>query len=216
MRIVILRALYFPVLLIVVIWVSYWVMASPSARPAGSYLQIEVVPISGTSVKLDGRGVRAGKIQTQPGPHILTVTKGGFGSESRTVSVSTNQTLYVGIALQPNASNTQNWYVAHPSDQSLAEGIGSHEADYESKTSLQNNPFIGQLPLVYGDGQGGTISIAQGVPLTPGGLPAIYVTAATPSIRQQVLSFIRNHGYDPATMDLVFYGQFNPLDTSGD
>ena len=211
-----LKRFYFPILLILVVWISYAITAKSGAQQNSGYLQIEAVPINGTSVKVDGKGVSVGTIRVSVGDHVIKVSKPGFGTKGRTVSTGTGQTVYVGIALQPNTPKTQNWYADHPDDQRLAEGLGSHQADYVNKTANQANPFLSQLPLIYGDGQGGIVNISQGVPLQPGGTPAVYVTAATPAIRQGVLTYMRSRGYDPADMDIVFYGQSNPLDTSGD
>jgi hypothetical protein len=209
--------LYFPILLIFLlfVWVSYSVTVHTNSTPANSYLQIEVVP-DGTAVRIDGHGVRNGKTSVSVGSHSITAEKQGFSSKSRTVSTKAGQTVYVGIALQPDTPNTSNWYATHPGDQQQAEGIGSHEADYENQLANQSNAFLGQLPLSYGDGQGGLVTIAQGVPLRAGGPPAIYITASTASTRQGVLTYIRNQGYDPADMDIVFYSQSNPLDSAGD
>ena len=211
-----LKHFYLPLLLLFVIWVSYAITTrSINSSTTDGYLQIEVVPQS-ASINLDGHNAHAGKLAIASGNHTVTVSKLGFDSVTRHIATEPAQTAYIGIALQPNVPGTQNWYTNNPNDERLAEGIGSHEADYENRTANHNNPFLNQLPLAYGDGQGGIVTVSQGVAINPGGPPAVYVTAATPSIRQGVLTYMRSRGYDPAYMDVVFYGQSNPLDTSGD
>ncbi|HEY5152562.1 MAG TPA: PEGA domain-containing protein [Candidatus Saccharimonadales bacterium] len=206
-----LKRLYFPVLLVLVVLISYSVTVRSSGVPSNSYLQIEVAPRS-ASIELDGRGIAAGKVAVPAANHTVTVSKKGFATKSQTVSAKSGQTVYVGIGLESNSSSTRNWYTEHPDDQHLAEGLGSHEADYLNQLANQNNSFLRQLPTIYGDGNGGIVTVAQGVPLSSGGLPGIYVTAATPALRQGVLTYMSSRGYNPATMDIFFYGQNNPLD----
>jgi hypothetical protein len=211
----IVKRFYFPFLCLFVGWLTYATVARPSSPTIDSYIQTEVIP-SGSTLSIDGQGVRAGKYGVASGSHVVIVSKKGFTTKTSTVSTTQSQTVYVGVALQPDSPSTANWYREHPQDQQLAEGLGSHEADYEKQAAIQNNPFLNQLPILYGDGQGGTVNITLGVAISPGGPPAVYVTANTPTDRQGVLAYMRNRGYDPADMDIVFYGQSNPLDNSGD
>lgn len=209
-----LRRVYFPILLLLVSWVSFSLTSRPG-EVNNSYVQIEVAPKS-AHVALDGKSSGAGKIAVPSASHTVTVSKQGFSTQTRTVTTQPDKTTYAGFALLPNSPSTQSWYVNHQSDKLLADGIGSHEADFISSSALKKNPFLKQLPLLYGDGHGGLVHISQGVPISPGGPPAIYITASSPSSRQTALSYIRNRGYNPATMDIVFVGQSNPLGNSGD
>jgi hypothetical protein len=212
----IVKRYYLPVLFILFLWIGYSLTLQSYTQPKSASLQLEVAP-GDSALELDNHKASASTIAVTPGEHTVTASKQGFGTITRTVSASMSKTAYVGIVLQPNTSTTDNWYTVHATDAILADGIGSHAADYGNKLALQGNAFLKQLPISYGDGQGGIIEIAQGIPAEPNGPPAIYVTGATPTIRQSVLTFIRTRGYDPASMDIVFTDQSNPLDSnSGD
>jgi len=180
-----------------------------------SYIQTGVAP-SGAMLKIDGKGIRTGTRKVLTGSYTITASKKGFATITKQVITKTNQTTYISLVLQPNTTSTKNWYLNHPADEKLAEAIGDHLADYEIKIANQQNPFLSQLPTSYGDGLGGFVNISQGIPITNGGQPAIYISAANPTIRQGVLQYINNRGYDTAEMVLVFNGENNPLDGSNE
>lgn len=213
------KLLNFPLLVLALFILSFLITLGLSGNhtSSNSFIEIGAAPL-GASATINGHGASIGKNEVNPGSYTVTVSMKGFASQSQSVSVSMNKSVFVGVSLTPNSADTQNWYATHPSDQTLSDAVGSKLSDYESSTALQNNPFLKQLPLSYGDGLGGFISISQGVPTTTNGPPAVYVRAASPGLRQSVLAYMRNRGYDPANMDIVFYDQVAPLQytNSGD
>ncbi|HUC86812.1 MAG TPA: PEGA domain-containing protein [Candidatus Saccharimonadales bacterium] len=204
----------FPIFLLLVVGISFLVVIKAGQTSTNTFLQIQVAP-SGASVAIDSHDSGSGKQEINPGQHSVTVRKHGFATQTRAVTVNPGQTVYFGAILEPNSSSTQNWYNKHSSDQKLSQTIADHSADYQSSTDQTATPFLQLLPLSYGDGMGGLVTIAQGVPVPGSSQPAIYVTAKAPSTRQGVLEYMRSRGYDPATMDIVFIGTVDPLQEAG-
>lgn len=209
------RRLVFPVLVVAVFGLSYLTANRPNEPAKSSTIQVEVVP-SGTSVKLDGGGIKTGKINVTAANHMIVAEKSGFSPVRKSVSAKAGQTTYVGIVLQPDTDGTRSWYAQHPDDAHAAEGVGSHAADFLNQSVAQQNPLLAQMPIIYGDGQRGLVNIAPGVPVQAGGPPALYIDTESPSARQGALTYLTNHGLDPATVDIVFSNQSNPLEQSGD
>lgn len=204
------RKLLFPLFWLLIAWFSYSITANTGSPKPSSSIKTEVTPVSSV-ITIDGHKVRTGKVVVQPGTHTVSASRNGFGAKSRSVNVKLNETVYVGIVLQPNSPDTSDWYNQHPSDQQLVDGIGSHQADYQNKAAIKAMPFFKQLPTQYGDGYGSLISVDPGSPVPPATLPAVYVTAPNPRDRQSVITYIKSRGYNPADMDMIFYGLQNPL-----
>ncbi len=180
---------------------------------AGFFIQIAAAP-SGASILIDGNNAKAGRNQVQWGDHVVTVSKDGFATQTQNVTTNSKEA-YVDAVLIPNSPTTKNWYDSHPSDQQLAQGISSQAADRNGAAYVRANPFLNQLPTLYGDGNGGFVNIAPGAALPGSSQPAIYISASTPVFRQDALTYIRSHGGKPADMDLVFSDAPAPLSDHG-
>jgi hypothetical protein len=204
----------FPVFLLLVAGLSFILVTRVGQTSTDTFLQIQAAP-QGTAVVIDGHKSSSGTHEINPGEHTIAFNRSGFGSQTQNINAVGGKTVYVGAILQPNTSKTQDWYNHHHSDQQLSQGIADHESDYQATATVQANPFLQLLPLSYGDGSGGRVTIAQGVPLAGSNQPAIYVNATTVVDRQGVLTYMRSRGYDPALMDIVFYDVANPLQISG-
>lgn len=173
--------------------------------PLNSTITVEAAP-SSYKVTIDGKKASPGDNKVTAGQHTITVKKDGFSQQAQTVITAIGQTVYTGFVLVSNSASTKNWYNDHPDDQQLSESISSHSSDYNSELSTQKNTLLQELPVLYGDGRGGLIRIDSGVPIFGSSQPAIYVNAQSPSDRQGVLTWMRSNGYNPANMDIVFYG----------
>ncbi len=179
-------------------------------------ITVQTIP-NDSLLSLDGKTVNAGAIYLKPGTHTLKAARQYFDTVTEQVNTkNTSPSEVIYLLPIPSSPSAIGWLDQHPDIQLQREAQGGLASEILQNQINKQVPFIKQLPLVYGDGQGGIVNISPGVPLHPGGPPAVYVTAATPAIRQDVLTYMRSRGYDPADMDIVFYGQSNPLDTSGD
>lgn len=208
------RRPYLIIILFVVALLSFFSVYKSGGPPNNTSLKVETAP-SGVSIKLDNKSIKDGVIKVPSGNHDVKVTKNGFSSKSETFTTTTSVQTYVGIALNPDSSKTSNWYAAHPSDQLVAQSMGSHEADYINALAVAANPLIKDMPILYGDGQGGLVNISTGVSLFKGGPPAVYISGSTPLIRHQALLYLQNRGFNFTKTDVVFTAVSNPLVNSG-
>jgi hypothetical protein len=170
--------------------------------PKSSIIKIEAAP-EGAKTSIDGKRSHVGENKAVPGKHTITISRDGFKQQSKSTTTGVGEIAYIGVALTPNSSETSNWYDDHPNDQKLSDGIASHSSDYTSEKASQKNTLLQQLPLSFG-GASGEIKLESGIPIVGSSEPAVYVTAATPGDRQSVLAWMRNNGYEPANMDMVF------------
>jgi len=174
------------------------------APPRNSVITVEVAPKS-AKITIDGKKAGVGNNKVFAGKHTVKISKEGFSQQAQTITTQAEQTVYLGTALSSNSPKTQNWYKENPDDQKLSEGISSHQSDYDSQTAVQSNTLLQQLPISIG-GAFGTTTIGSGIPVQGSNQPAIYISAPTATDRQSALAWMRNNGYNPATMDIVFNG----------
>lgn len=168
-----------------------------------SSLKIEAVP-KDTVITVDGNPARTGNVAVTPGTHTVEAFRGGFEDQSQTINTQINNTTYVGFVMEPDSEETVGWYKQYPADNKLAEAISSRQYDQQTSTAVEQNSLLQQLPVRYGDGHGGLIVIASGVPIKSSGPPAVYIHGSLPADRQSALQWIRSNGFNPATMDIVF------------
>jgi len=167
-----------------------------------AYINILVAP-SGSSLKLDGKGVKGGLHSVKAGSHNISASKNGFASQTKTVNLQLKQTKFVGIILQSNSAQTKNWYSAHPADNSLVQSINNQVYDQASKDGLAANPLLAKLPYI---GAGIHFRIDYGVPAASSktGLPAVYIRYDSDEAKQDALNWIKSQGSDPASMDIIY------------
>jgi hypothetical protein len=160
---------------------------------------------------LDGEEIDQGEHTLDEGSYEVTARFEGFENRTQTIVVKDNQESYVGLILNPNTEETNNWYVENPEENKIAEGVSSKSVDNDTETTLENTPLLQSLPIYYGNGQGGLVKIESGVPLPGTDTPAVYVTASSPDERKGVLTFLLSRGYDLSGTDFVFSGEVIPL-----
>lgn len=204
---VIIQRLWFPVLLLVAVWVGY--MAAVDTPSKDVSLTVEVAPI-GSSITIDGDGVRGGTHKVVAGTHRITATKKGFKSQTQTITTKPGDTSYAGFILEASDPDLADWYENNEADQKWAEGISSHISDYESERTFASNSILQLLPYSFGNGKGDLIEISFGTPLVRSSTQqAVYVTADMSDDRQAALDWIKNNGFDPTNVDIVFYSQLD-------
>lgn len=204
---IITQRLWFPVLLLVAVWIGY--MAALDTPSKDVSLTVEVAP-AGSSLEIDGDSVRGGEHKVAAGSHRVTASKKGFKSQTQTITTKPGDTSYAGFILEPSDPDLANWYENNEADQKLAEGISSHLADYESERTFATQSILQLLPYTLSNGRGDLIEISLGVPLTRSSTQqALYITADVADDRQAALDWIKNNGFDPTNVDIVFYSQLD-------
>jgi hypothetical protein len=177
----------------------------PPKLSSVGYIKTMVAP-SGANIKLDGKGIKAGIFKVGVGKHQVNFSKNGFASQSKTIEVVNDQTVFAGVVLQPNSQKTANWYTDHLDDKNLAQGVTGAEVQAQDSNISQNYPILSQLPF---------ISSWYGYRIDSGsnksGQPIIYVTATDSVARQNAITWINKSGYDPADLKVIFKNVTNPF-----
>ena len=161
---------------------------------------LQVAP-SGSKVTVNGTKTNPGTIGVKPGTNTIEVSKDGFYSTSKTVSLVKGQKLPMTIALVSSDPSTKDWYANNPADQSVLEQATGQQYNQQSQQAVQEVPLIQSLPYV---SPSLAYRIDYGEPLAGTTGQGIYITAPNTAGQQLALQWIRDQGYDPATLHIQY------------
>lgn len=197
------RLIIFGLALVAAVGIVWAVINTFQAKQRTATLTVEVVP-GGSTVTVNGRGVRSGELKVKPGKYTVKASKKGFETYAEDFDLKKNDSKFFGAALVSNSPETANWYKDHPKDQQIAESVSTKLAEEGSSEALSNAPLIRALPLI---GAGSTYRIDYGYDRKLTGkanMPIIYVSANTAEARQRALRWIRHQGVDISEYKIVF------------
>lgn len=171
-------------------------------------LTIEVAP-SGSSIRLNGKGVREGVSKVKPGKYEVTFSHKGFNTILEKVELSKDEKRYVGAVLGSTSPSTADWYQKHPADAKKSESISSKSFDQSTSLKAKALPLLKELPYVdryFRIGYGENVNSKDKVSPT-----AIYVRASSPDNRTLALDWIKQQGFEPSDYEIIFVDASNPL-----
>ena len=183
--------------LIVLFGIAVW----QTVGRIGKTKVIVVVSPADSQVTLDGKKVKSGVLYVSSGKHSFAASRQFFDSNSETTNVSSEKT--ITLVLVANSSEGQAIIENTPGETERRQELVSTAAKNRGDQALETNPFISFLPVqnyVLGE----SYQIDYGPPSKGTNQPIILITAATPSLRQSALGYIKDLGYNPADMNLVF------------
>lgn len=165
-------------------------------------LQVDVVPNDST-ITLNGHKIPQGKaIGVNQGTYTLKVSRNGFATQTQTVTIANRDKKDIKIYLLANNDIGQHWLDLHPEQAIEIEGTGSQAYDKLSTQNTNNTPIVSQLPI-YDPQFRIDYGLSEEHPNDSNAV-GIYITALTPLGRQLALQAIRDNGYDPSDMEIIF------------
>ena len=165
-------------------------------------ITVEIAPFSSV-LSINKKVIQPGIIKVKPGDYMVVVNKTGFVTRLEKITVAKGENKYVGLGLISNSPATKNWYVTHPQDGKILEGISSKKFDIRSKNLIKRQPFLKLLPFTAA-GLEFKIDYGASQRHSDSELQAIYVTANTSQAQQDALTWIRSQGYNPVTMEIIY------------
>lgn len=162
---------------------------------------VVVVSPADSQVTLDGNKVKSGALYVSSGEHSFAASRQFFDSSSETTKVSSGKA--VTLVLAPNSSEGQAIIENTPGEIERRQALVSTAANNRGSQAVATNPFVSSLPIqnyVLGE----SYRIDYGPPSQGTNQPLVLITAATPNLRESALGYIKDLGYNPADMNLVF------------
>ena len=153
------------------------------------------------TLSVDGRQVPAnGEIKLKDGEHTFTGERHGFETYSQTVEI--RQDSSYKMYLFSNSAEGREWEKNHPSEQLETEAESGRRFDELGKRLQAKYPILQELPHL-----GAGFTIDQGSSQAHPGDPeylAFYVKVYGPDGRKNALIWLKGHGYDPETLELIY------------
>jgi hypothetical protein len=188
------------ILMVLVSLMGYFIYCAISQSKNNATIDVLIAP-SGSKVKLNGHGIRVGKIKVKSGEYTINAYKNGFTDGEVKVSVKVGETRFAGLILEPNDPSTKSWYDNHPEDASLADGIVGQRLGQDSADAVAENPLISKLPFL---GPSLEYRIDYGISAEGKDNPAIYIRAISPQARENAINWIKKQGFDPGKMEIIY------------
>jgi len=162
---------------------------------------IEAAP-SDTTLVLDGKRVRAGKLYTPPGAHRLHASRSGFADKDIAFDSASSGFQTVTVVLSPNSAEGNAYLAKHPQEQLKREALGGKQLEKQGSEQAQKNPIITILPYTdrefsidYGKSQKNP-SDANAI--------GVYIKYSSESGKQQALDWLKFKGYDPNKLEIIY------------
>jgi hypothetical protein len=178
-------------------------------RSSGQYVTVVALP-KDSSIKLDGKPIKAGRVKLSSGKHTFLASRQFFDDDQQTIDTKklTTKTLY--LLPKPNSAEAVQWLHEHPEVQREREAAGGEDAIVKQKALLDQYPIIAKLPhetldykVDYAVDADGTVSFK--VTLYP------FAKPSTPEYESQInqekegaLSYLKNNGVDTIKTSITY------------
>jgi hypothetical protein len=190
----------FAVAVVILMTLSFGLTSYHHSQVYSGKIVLQVAP-TGSNITINGARVKPGTVGVVPGKNVISVSKTGFSSQTKTVTVAKDQPLNITIALVSNSPSTQNWYSTNQADEATLEQSTGQQYNQDSNQAVQQVPIIQMLPYV---SPSLAYRIDYGEPLAGTTGQGIYITAPNAADQQLALQWIRDQGYDPSTLHIQY------------
>lgn len=168
---------------------------------AESELTVKSIP-NDLTLSLDGRPIKAnGNVKVKAGEHTLTATRDGFKSYTETVTAK-GRPLFVKMYLFSNDPAGREWEKNNPDQALEAEAEAGRRYDEIQERLRTKYPILLELPYI-GPGFKATYTDSKSDPDNPEAI-SLKVQLFDSEGKTKALEWIEGHGYDPATLDIIY------------
>lgn len=197
--------LFGALLIFLALWVFGYLLLTKKNHEGKVGVTISTVPSDATTT-IDGKGFKNGTFYFEPGLHEVKVSKEGFATYSSTPYFDETKRLVV-VILQAESTEAKEWVKNNQSKQYGAQVLAQRDTIASGEAITKKNPIITKLP--YKTFQ---YSIGYTVDSTdPSGKSIIVTIYANESYRQSAINRIRQFGFDPTDLNILFKDYENPF-----
>ncbi|MGC4937080.1 PEGA domain-containing protein [Kribbella sp. DT2] len=169
---------------------------------AESKLTVKSIP-NDLTLTIDGQPIAAnGEVKIKAGQHTLKGERDGFETYTQTVTAKGGDPLSVKMYLYANGPAGRSWVQNNPDQALEAEAEAGRKYDEIQRRLAAKYPVMRELPYV-GPGFKATYGSSRSDPNNPEAI-SLKIRTYAPEGRTKALEWIEGHGYDPATLDIVW------------
>jgi hypothetical protein len=167
-----------------------------------SKLAVKSIPADLT-LTLDGRQIPAnGEVKVKAGEHTLSAARDGFQNYTQTITAKDGKPLSVRMYLYSNGPAGRTWEQDNPDQALEAEAEAGRRYDEIQQRLRQKYPILQELPYI-GPGFKATYGSSKSDPDNPEAI-SLKVQLFSADGKAKALEWIKGHGYDPETLDIVY------------
>lgn len=193
------------VALVIILGIMYGLIVT-GQRLGKTAVDIQVLP-KNSEVTVNGVEYENGKTYLKPGTYEFVAKYPDFSDAKKTVTI-TKESAEVILLPEPNTEAANELLKNNPDLQRQREALGGREANLKGLEQEKKTPIITLLP--YSD-LTAPFSIDYGPSEYRKDDVVIIISNSTPDGRDYALRWIRQQGYDPANLEIVFDDFVNPL-----
>jgi hypothetical protein len=182
------------------------VLSLTVAHRGKTKVSVTVAP-GDSQVLVNGKEQGAGTLYLEPGKYTFVAKKSGFADDSETVEVK-SEPVSVNLVPAPTSPEAFAYLQQNPDVQAAREAIGGQQAQAYGQALKDETPLISQLP--YTD-INGPFTINYGPSTTRKDGVFLLISNTSPRGRANALKWIRQQGYDPTDLEIIYAGYANPL-----
>ncbi len=169
---------------------------------AESKMTVRSIP-NDLTLTLDGRPITAnGEVKIKAGRHELKAERDGFEPYSQTVTAKGGDPLSVKMYLYANGPAGRTWAQNNPDQALEAEAEAGRKYDEIQRRLAAKYPVMRELPYL-GPGFKATYEASKSDPDNPEAI-SLKIRTYTADGRTKALQWLQGHGYDPATLDIIW------------
>ena len=157
-----------------------------------------------SQIYLDGKKIKSGINQTEPGKHSIVVKHNDFTTHKSIVESKLNKIVPLPIGLEPSTAAGVAWKQKNGDEYTKLQAIGDQNFESESKAAVDQYPIISELPKDMSPLFRIDYGISKKYPSSE--KIALYVSSRNPVEKQNALSYIYGMGYDPSDYEIIFEG----------
>jgi len=176
------------------------------------HIAVLVTP-SDSSLTIDGRPAKPGKVWLTKTTHTFKATRQYFDPVSRTLNLANiDSTTPIYVNPLPNSPEAQKYLSEHPEEQTQREAAGAAQAT-STQNQLNKDSLVGKLPF-FAPGDEFTVDYDTTTDANGNSKVTIFVIADSDTAKQHALDWIRRQGSDPANLTIVYQTSDTPPDPS--
>lgn len=165
-------------------------------------LTTQIVP-SDAVLRLEGKQIGGNRlVRISPGTYTVTVSRSGFASKIKKVTIKKGEKQSINFVLDPNSEEGLEWSRDHPKETAKGEGIVSKEVTGKMEDTSERNPIINRLPIV-GSSWRIDYSASQKHPEDPTAV-TIIIKSYDEAGKAEALDWMKTYNFNPADYDIVY------------
>lgn len=192
-------------LIVLVICFLYFVIVLFS-RSGEAKVTFKILP-DASELFINNKKVNGRNTYLAPGKYTVSARAQGYKDDTTEITIG-DESKQVILLPQPESQEILAFLEKNPQIQAQREALGGQKNDAIGQKITENNPLLAKLPHTEITGP---FSINYSLTPSSDGRYTIFIQDSSPTGRQNAIAWIRNQGFNPSELLIIFADFKNPL-----